>query len=233
MSGSNLVFIIEDEIDIAELLRFNLEQAGYRCIILSSGKNAVREVQKKMPQLILLDLMLPEVDGIEICKRLKRDPATSSIPILMITAKGTEHDRILGLELGADDYIVKPFSPREVVLRVNAVMSRTYDRKEVPDKQHIFRFGSIELDAEKHEVTVDGETVDLTATEFKLLYELISNPGTVQTRDKLLDKVWGYSFEGYARTVDTHIRRLRKKLKNSARHIETVRGVGYRFRDGK
>ncbi len=223
--------IIEDDRDIADLLRFNLEATGFRCKIWQTGRDAVGEVRRYRPDLILLDLMLPEIDGIDICKRLKKNSDTASIPVLMVTAKGTEIDRILGFELGADDYIVKPFSPREVVLRVKAVLSRVYDRPEGRASK-IFSVGPVTLDVQKHAVQVNGADIGLTSTEFRLLQELIANPGKVLTRDRLLERVWGYTFEGYSRTVDTHVRRLRKKMDRAAGYIETVRGVGYRFREG-
>ncbi len=222
--------IIEDDRDIADLLSFNLKAAGFGCRIWQTGCNALSEVRRCRPDLILLDLMLPEVDGIDICKRLKKDPDTASIPVLMVTAKGTEVDRILGFELGADDYVVKPFSPREVVLRVKAVLSRVYGRHEQPVSR-IFSVGPVTLDVQKHAVLIDGKGVELTSTEFKLLQALIANPGQVLTRNRLLERVWGYTFEGYSRTVDTHVRRLRKKMDQAAGYIETVRGVGYRFKD--
>jgi two-component system phosphate regulon response regulator PhoB len=172
--------------------------------------------------------MLPGLDGFEVCKELKRSPTTKNIPVLMLTARGEEVDRIVGLELGADDYVVKPFSPRELVLRVRAIL-----RRFSPEESPVTRWqrNGLGVDYESHRVTVDNQETILTATEFRLLAELIRNLGKVLTRDQLLDKVWGYQFDGYARTVDTHIRRLRQKIGPYAEWIETVRGVGYRFRD--
>ena len=172
--------------------------------------------------------MLPGMDGKDICRALKSSPLTQSIPILMLTAKAEETDRLIGFELGADDYVTKPFSPRELVLRVKAILRR----KEVPQEaEKIIEIGGLMIDLDRHRVTVEEMPVRLTSTEFKLLVELVSKRGRVQTRDHLLDKVWGYTYEGYARTVDTHIRRLREKLGPIGEYIETIRGMGYRFRE--
>jgi two-component system phosphate regulon response regulator PhoB len=192
------------------------------------GYEALSVAKNHLPQLIILDLMLPGLDGFEVCKELKRSPVTKDIPVLMLTAKGEEVDRIVGLELGADDYVVKPFSPRELILRVRAIL-----RRHAPEEKSITRWrrDGLVVDLDAHRISVDNAETNLTATEFRLLAELISNVGKVLTRDTLLDKVWGYQFDGYARTVDTHIRRLRRKLGPYAEWIETVRGVGYRFRD--
>jgi two-component system phosphate regulon response regulator PhoB len=172
--------------------------------------------------------MLPGMDGKDICRVLKSNPLTQSIPVLMLTAKAEEMDRVIGFELGADDYVTKPFSPRELVLRVKAILRR----KEVPQEgEKIIRIGDLTIDIDRHRVTTKGTPIRLTSTEFKLLVELASKRGRVQTRERLLDKVWGYTYEGYARTVDTHIRRLREKLGPSGDYIETIRGTGYRFRE--
>lgn len=222
------ICIIEDEEDIAELIRFTLEQARFDTLLLPTGTNAIKKIQEFKPDLILLDLMLPDADGLDICKSLKKDASLSHIPVIMLTAKGTEMDRIVGFELGADDYIVKPFSTRELVLRIKAILSRlstTFDTSP-PD---VIRQGVIFMDVSRHVVQVDGQDIELTATEFNLLHEFMTNIGRVRTREVLLDRVWGYSFDGYARTVDTHIRRLRQKLGPAMDYIETIRGVGYRF----
>ncbi|MGB9712984.1 MAG: response regulator [Dissulfurimicrobium sp.] len=223
------ILLVEDEKDIADLIRFNLDQAGFESMVLPEGRHALSYVRQFRPDLILLDLMLPDVDGLDVCKRIKRDPKLSHIPILMVTARGSETDRIVGLELGADDYIVKPFSPRELILRIKAVIARTYPQED--RSVDILKAGGIEMDLGRYAVKAGGEAVDLTATEFRLLKELISTPGNVKSRETLLDRVWGYSFDGYARTVDTHIRRLRKKLGALSGCIETVRGMGYRFNE--
>jgi two-component system phosphate regulon response regulator PhoB len=184
--------------------------------------------KKERPSLVILDLMLPGIDGKDICRALKSNPLTQSIPILMLTAKAEEVDRVIGLELGADDYVTKPFSPRELVLRVKAILRR----KEVgQESEKIVRIGDLLIDIDRHHVAIKERPVQLTSTEFKLLVELASKRGRVQTREHLLDRVWGYTYEGYARTVDTHIRRLREKLGSLGDHIETIRGVGYRFKE--
>ena len=192
------------------------------------GASGLELAKKGRPSLIILDLMLPEMDGKDVCRVLKADPNTQSIPILMLTAKAEEMDRVIGFELGADDYVTKPFSPRELVLRVKAILRR----KEIPDERDkTIQVGDLLIDIDRHQVFVKKKPISLTSTEFKLLVELITNRGRVQTRERLLDKVWGYTYEGYARTVDTHIRRLREKLGSFGDSIETIRGVGYRFRE--
>jgi len=192
------------------------------------GASGLELAKKERPSLIILDLMLPEMDGKDVCRALKANPNTQSIPILMLTAKAEEVDRVIGFELGADDYVTKPFSPRELVLRVKAIQRR----KEIPDERDkTILVGDLLIDIDRHQVFVKKKPISLTSTEFKLLVELITNRGRVQTRERLLDKVWGYTYEGYARTVDTHIRRLREKLGSFGDSIETIRGVGYRFRE--
>jgi len=194
------------------------------------GPSGLELAKKNQPNLIILDLMLPGMDGKDICRALKSNPQTQPIPILMLTAKAEETDRVVGLELGADDYVTKPFSPRELVLRVKAILRR----KETPHEgEKTIRINDLLIDIDRHHVSVKKSSIPLTSTEFKLLVELASNKGRVQTRERLLDKVWGYTYEGYARTVDTHIRRLREKLGPSGDYIETIRGVGYRFREEK
>jgi two-component system phosphate regulon response regulator PhoB len=222
------ILVVEDDVDILQLVAHNLTAADFDVLTAQEGYEALSLAKKHLPQLVILDIMLPGLDGFEVCKELKRSPATKNIPILMLTAKGEEVDRIVGLELGADDYVVKPFSPRELVLRVRAIFKRS-----APEEGSVTRWqrNGLGVDLEAHRVMVDDEETNLTATEFRLLVELIRNLGKVLTRDKLLDKVWGYQFDGYARTVDTHIRRLRQKLGPYAEWIETVRGVGYRLRD--
>ena len=192
------------------------------------GSAGLEKAKKERPSLVILDLMLPGMDGKDVCRALKSNPLTQSIPILMLTAKSEEMDRVIGFELGADDYVTKPFSPRELVLRVKAILRR----KEVPPKgEEVIQMGDLLIDIDRHQVSVKKNPLQLTSTEFKLLVELVSNRGRVQTRERLLDKVWGYTYEGYARTVDTHIRRLREKLGKTGDLIETLRGVGYRFRE--
>ena len=222
------ILVVEDELDILQLLAHNLKSADFDVLTAQEGYEALSVAKNHLPQLIILDLMIPGLDGFEVCKELKRSPVTKDIPVLMLTARGEEVDRIVGLELGADDYVVKPFSPRELILRVRAIL-----RRHAPEEKSITRWqrDGLAVDLDAHRLSVDNAETSLTATEFRLLAELISNVGKVLTRDTLLDKVWGYQFDGYARTVDTHIRRLRQKLGPYAEWIETVRGVGYRFRD--
>jgi len=194
----------------------------------SDGPSGLEKAKKERPALIILDLMLPEMDGKDVCRILKSDPLTRPIPILMLTAKAEEMDRVIGFELGADDYVTKPFSPRELVLRVKAILRRKEAPQEIEKKIQI---GDLLIDMDRHEVSFKKTQIELTSTEFKLLVELASKRGRVHTREQLLDKVWGYTYEGYARTVDTHIRRLREKMGPFGNIIETIRGVGYRFRE--
>jgi two-component system phosphate regulon response regulator PhoB len=222
------ILIIEDEKDIADLIAYHLGQSGFSVVKALDGPSGLEHARKDRPSLILLDLMLPGMDGKDVCRALKSNPLTQSIPILMLTAKAEETDRIVGFELGADDYVTKPFSPRELVLRVKAVLRRN----EVPPVgEKIIRIGNLLIDMDRYQVSIKNRPVPLTSTEFKLLVELASRRGRVQTRGHLLDKVWGYTYEGYARTVDTHIRRLREKLGPLGDWIETIRGLGYRFRE--
>ncbi len=221
------VLIVEDDKDILELLSYNMQASCFDVLTSRDGFDALSVARQNLPDLILLDLMLPNLDGFEVCKELKRDPETKNIPILMLTARGEEVDRIVGLELGADDYVVKPFSPRELILRIRAILRRSATDTSA---EAIWQHEGLRVDFEGHKASLHGEEIALTATEFKLLVELVKSRGKVQTRDQLLDKVWGYHFEGYARTVDTHVRRLRQKLGIYSDWVETVRGVGYRFR---
>jgi two-component system phosphate regulon response regulator PhoB len=220
------IVVVEDEPDILEILRYNLEREGFTVEARGRGDEALEEIRKSPPDLILLDLMLPGMDGLEIARLLKRSPKTAAVPLIMLTAKDTELDRIVGLELGADDYLAKPFSPREVVLRVKAVLRRSFGATE--DSEEI-RVGPLELDIPAHRLLVSGTQVEVTATEFRLLKLLMERAGRVQTRTRLLADVWDYSEDVDSRTVDTHIRRLRKKLGAESARIETVIGVGYRL----
>jgi DNA-binding response OmpR family regulator len=222
------VLVVEDEQDILNLLRFNLQNSGFEVITSADGREALELARKYEPDLILLDIMIPGLDGFEVCRELRSDPKTRGVPVIMLTARGEEVDRIVGLELGADDYVVKPFSPRELALRVKAVLRRG-EAGEAGGKS--WQRDRMKVDFERHIVEVNGRDVALTATEFKLLTEIIQAKGKVLTRDSLLSRVWGYEFEGYARTVDTHVRRLRQKLGAYAGLVETVRGVGYRFKE--
>lgn len=221
------ILLVEDEPDIAEVLRYNLEKEGFEVEVEVRGDTALERIRREMPDLLLLDLMLPGLDGLEIARILQRDVRTRSLPLVMLTAKGEEVDRIVGLELGADDYISKPFSPREVVLRAKAVLRRARGAR--PEGE-LIGIGHLRLDVQGHRLEVEGEEVPLTATEFRLLKLLMERVGRVQTRAQLLSDVWGYAEDIDSRTVDTHVRRLRRKLGKAAEQIETVIGVGYRLR---
>jgi two-component system phosphate regulon response regulator PhoB len=222
------ILIVEDEQSIAEVLEYNLAKEGFAIDLDFRGDTALESIRSNPPDLILLDLMLPGLDGLEICRLIKRDPQTASIPLVILTARGEEVDRIVGLELGADDYIPKPFSPREVVLRIKAVLRRS-EGQDAGDADAL-ELGALRLDVPGHRLLVEEREVPLTATEFRLLKILMERCGRVQTRDKLLTDVWRYAEEVDSRTVDTHIRRLRRKLGREANRIETVIGVGYRMR---
>ncbi len=226
--AENRILIVEDEPAIAEVLEYNLVKEGYIVDIESRGDTALEAIRKKPPDLVILDLMLPGLDGLELTRILRRDARTDQIPLLMLTAKGEEVDRIVGLELGADDYITKPFSPREVVLRVKAVLRRGKGAEETVE---ILEVGDIRLDVAGHRLFLKEEEIPLTATEFRLLTILLERRNRVQTRESLLTDVWRYSEDVDSRTVDTHIRRLRRKLGSEADRIETVVGVGYRLRE--
>ncbi len=225
--AKNSILVVEDDSDILQLLSYNLQASGFEVFTAGDGYDALNSAKSQLPDLIILDLMIPGMDGFEVCKELKRSSDTQRIPVIMLTAKGEEIDRIVGLELGADDYVVKPFSPRELILRIRAVLRRVGSET---GAESIWQFEGLRVDLEAHKVTIDGEEIILTATEFKLLVELVLSRGKVQSRDQLLDRVWNYHFDGYARTVDTHVRRLRQKLGRYSAWVETVRGVGYRFR---
>ena len=221
------ILVVDDEPDALEVLGFKLKEAGYVPVFAKDGARALSAARDEQPALIVLDLMLPEVDGLEVCKILRRDPTTAGIPVIMLTARAAEMDRVIGLELGADDYVTKPFSPRELVLRIKKLLSRA---KSADDPITQLRFGPLEIDVPRHEVTLEGAPVALTATEFRLLEVLARRRGRVQTRDRLLQDVWGYDNPIDSRTVDTHTRRLREKIGGAADFLETIRGVGYRFK---
>jgi two-component system phosphate regulon response regulator PhoB len=226
------ILLIEDEPDIAEVLQYNLEKEGFAVETARRGDSGLAAIRRETPDLVLLDLMLPGMDGLELTRLLKRDGGTARVPIVMLTARSEEVDRIVGLELGADDYISKPFSPREVVLRVKAVLRRHQPEpaEEEESEPDLLSVGGIQLDVAGHQLRIGGEEIPLTATEFRLLRLLIERAGRVQTRGQLLTDVWGYAEDIDSRTVDTHIRRLRRKLGAEADRIETVIGVGYRLR---
>src|SRR6266850_1545166 len=220
------ILVVDDEPDAVELIEFNLKAAGYEVITAADGEEALKKARSMLPDLIILDLMLPEVDGLEVCKILRRDQRTASIPIIMLTAKAAEIDRVLGLELGADDYVTKPFSPRELVLRVKKLLQRGHSQANAGQS---LKFGELLIDPPRHMVSWRGKGIELTATEFKLLTILAQRRGRVQSRDQLLRDVWEYNSHIDTRTVDTHMRRLRHKLGPAAKYLDTVHGVGYRF----
>ncbi|HWA85233.1 MAG TPA: response regulator transcription factor [Opitutus sp.] len=221
------ILVVDDEPDALEVLGFKLREAGFAPVFAADGAKALAAVRAERPDLVVLDLMLPEIDGLEVCKILRRDSATVSIPILMLTAKAAEVDRVLGLELGADDYLTKPYSPRELVLRIRKLLKRAHAADEA--SEHL-RLGRIEIDIPRHAALVDEKPVTLTATEFNLLALLAKRRGRVQSRERLLQDVWGYETAIDTRTVDTHMRRLREKVGAAAEYLETIRGVGYRFK---
>jgi two-component system phosphate regulon response regulator PhoB len=223
------VLVVDDEEDILELIRYNLEREGYRVTCVADGERALKEARgSKPPDLILLDLMLPDVDGLEVCKLLKHADGTRHIPIVMVTAKGEEADVVVGLELGADDYITKPFSPRVLAARVKSVLRR---HRAATDDRRIFRFADLILTPERHEAHLDGKPLDLTATEYRLLLHLMKRPGWVFSRAQIVDAARGEDYPVTDRSVDVHIVSLRKKLGNHGHWIQTVRGVGYRFQE--
>ena len=226
------ILIVEDERDIVDLLRYNLKQENFNVDVVRNGADVLPRAVDYTPDLILLDLMLPEVDGLIVCRLLKNDPRTKKIPIVMLTAKTDEQDRVTGLELGADDYITKPFSPREVVLRINAVLRRLNAGNDDEDENQIETHGVV-IDLNRHQVLTDDGAIDLTATEFKLITLFAKSPGRVFNRDILMDVIWEQEYYGIDRTVDTHVSRLRRKLGKLGKHIETVYGVGYRLKEEK
>ncbi|MGO4896743.1 response regulator transcription factor [Clostridium perfringens] len=222
------VLIVDDEEHIRELIKFNLKKEGYDIEVAINGVEALNIIREIKFDLILLDLMLPEIDGLEVCKEIRRNEETSDIPVMMITAKGEEFDKVLGLELGADDYITKPFSIRELMARVKALLRRSNFKKE----ENIIKFGDVVVNFKTREVTKGTQNVELTLKEFELLKLLIKNKGNILTRELLLDKIWGYEYIGETRTVDVHIRHLRKKIESddkNPQYIQTIRGVGYKF----
>jgi len=226
------VLVVDDEAHIQELIKFNLMESGFKVLTADNGNDALKVAENDKPDLIFLDLMLPGKDGLEVCKEIRKNPSTENIPIIIITAKGEELDKILGLELGADDYITKPFSVRELVARAKAILRRAGLKQE----DNSFKFGDLSIDFQKHEVCKKGEKIDLTLKEFELLEILMKNKGRVMTRDFLLDKIWGYEYIGETRTVDVHVRHLRQKIEEndkSPMYIQTIRGIGYKFNYGE
>ena len=222
------ILIVEDEKDIIKMLEYNLKKEGFRILSVQDGEDALDSANKERPDLIILDLMLPGMDGLEVCRNLKGDTKTASIPLIMLTAKSQESDKVVGLELGADDYMTKPFSPRELIARIKAVLRRVKEKDKLPE---VLKVGDLFIDLSKITVSVKDKPVELTAKEFELLKTLIKAKGRVLSRDYLLDNIWGFdhAMEIQTRTVDVHIRTLRKKIKSESKRIVTVKNYGYRF----
>jgi len=230
---SNKILVVDDEENIVELVKFNLEKEGYQVVTAYDGEEALKKVEDVHPNLIVLDLMLPKLDGFDVCRQIRKDSKLNKIPIIMLSAKGEEIDKILGLELGADDYVTKPFSPRELLARVKAILRRVKNKSD--KEEEVIALGDIKIDLTKYRVEVDSEEINLTPKEFDLLAILMTHPGQVFSRSYLFDELWGYDYHGDTRTVDVHIRRLRKKISNHSNQesILTVRGVGYKFKEMK
>jgi two-component system phosphate regulon response regulator PhoB len=223
------VLVVEDERDLAELLAYNLEKEGYQVLLTGNGLEGLETARRELPDLVLLDLMLPGMMGTEVCSSLRHSEKTRAIPVLMLTARGDEIDRVVGFEMGADDYIVKPFSMRELMLRIRAIIRRSSQDSAGNDRQ--ITAGPVVIDCSSHRVTVGGSEIELTSTEFKLLLYLAEHSGRVMKRELLLQDVWGYNFVGDTRTVDTHVTRLRNKLGEAGDMIKTVRGFGYKLEE--
>jgi two-component system phosphate regulon response regulator PhoB len=226
---SQKILVVDDEEDLLRLLDFNLKAHGFETLLAINGAQAMEHLDHVQPSLVILDMMLPDIQGTEICRRIKQDPATKHVPVLILSARGDEIDRVVGFEIGADDYVVKPFSVRELMLRVRAILKRSVSVGDAPVAAQELRFGPLRIDQVRHRVWFDEEELTLTALEFKLLATFVQRKGRVQTRERLLDDVWGIDAGVTTRTVDTHVKRLREKLGEASRFLETVRGVGYRF----
>jgi len=223
------ILVIDDEPDLVELVEFNLKKDGYEVIGARNGQSGLEIAQKHLPDLIVLDLMMPGIDGLEVCRQLRADNRTKQIPMIMLTAKSAEADRVVGLELGADDYVTKPFSPRELVARVRALLRRATSTQETPT---VIRQGDLLIDLTRHEVTSGGKQVTLTPTEFRILHFVAARPGRVLSRDQIIDAAVGNEMAVFDRTIDVHIAAIRRKLGKSGDRIETIRGFGYKWREG-
>ena len=223
---SQKIYIVEDEPDIRETLKYNFSNEGFEVFTAPDGAEALSNIKKVLPDVLILDLMLPGLSGLDVCKSIRADDDIRDMSIIMLTAKGEEIDRVIGFELGADDYVTKPFSVRELILRVKVLLKK---QRESLVENKLVTFGPIRIDLDAHELKINDKEIVLTALEFKLLQHLVKRKGRVQTREQLLGDVWGYSAEVTTRTVDTHIKRLREKLGNTSDYIQTIRGVGYRF----
>jgi two-component system alkaline phosphatase synthesis response regulator PhoP len=231
--SKELIFAVDDEVHIQQLIKYNLEASGYRVVTFDDGESLINEIKSTVPDLFVLDIMLPGIDGLEVCRQLRQNPRTKNIPVIMLTAKGEEFDRVLGLELGADDYITKPFSVRELAARVKAIFRRI-NTSIASSENEIIKHGDIVIDCTRREVYKKGELIEMPLKEFELLRLLVINKGKVLSREMLLEKIWGFDYYGETRTVDVHIRYLRQKIEDddsNPRYIETVRGIGYRFSD--
>ncbi len=225
---SQKILLIEDDSHIAKLIKYNLEKAGYECFSVITGEDGLEVLDREDIDLIILDIMLPKMDGFETCKLIKQEKSSAAIPIIMLTAKGEEVDRIIGFELGADDYVLKPFSPRELLLRIKAILKRGKIKEHIKD---VIAFNDLRIDIPRHKVSVNNQEIKLTAIEFDLLLTLVKRIGKVQSRDRLLEDVWDIAADVTTRTIDTHVKRLRQKLGHVGGFIETIRGIGYRFRE--
>ena len=223
---SQKIYIVEDEPDIRETLKYNFSNEGFKVFTAPDGEEALSNIKKVLPDVLILDLMLPGLSGLDVCKSIRADDDIRDMSIIMLTAKGEEIDRVIGFELGADDYVTKPFSVRELILRVKVLLKK---QRESLVENKLVTFGPIRIDLDAHELKINDKEIVLTALEFKLLQHLVKRKGRVQTREQLLGDVWGYSAEVTTRTVDTHIKRLREKLGSACNYIQTIRGVGYRF----
>lgn len=223
----DMIYCVEDDESIRELVVYTLQSTGFDAMGFEDGKSFLEALSNNVPEMVLLDIMLPGEDGIALLKRMKSQAATRNVPIIMVTAKGAEYDKVKALDMGADDYVTKPFGMMELVSRIKAVLRRS--KKDTVEKKEKISYGKIAIDLKKHEVTADGEVVKLTLKEYELLKRLVSHPNVVMTRDSLLEDIWGYDFDGETRTVDVHVRTLRQKLGSCGEQIETVRGVGYRM----
>ena len=228
MAGQKIL-VVEDDKHISKLVKYNLEKAGFDCTVAVTGEDALEVLDRESIDLIILDIMLPKMDGFETCRHIKQDKKLAGVPIIMLTAKGEEVDKVVGFELGADDYVVKPFSPRELILRVKAILKRGKPQEEGKD---VLSVDKITIDIPRHKVTVDKKEIKLTQLEFKLLVTLVKRRGRVQSRDGLLEDVWDIASDVTTRTIDTHVKRLREKMGKTGKLIETVRGIGYRFNEG-
>ncbi len=222
------IFLVDDDSDLLAILQVKLGKDGFNVWTASDGESAIQAIKQYKPDLVVMDVNMPKMSGMEVCRALRAKKETRKVPIIFLTARGEEVDRVLGLEFGADDYITKPFNTRELVLRIKNILKRVYGSG---DADEVFRFGCLTVDFGTHSVKVGEKKVDLTVTEFKILSLLVESPGKIKPREVLLDQIWGYKDGVFSRTVDTHIQRLRSKLKEAGQYIETVRGVGYRFQE--